>query len=42
MYKNNQQGLSKVKVDLSRLKHSFAKIDMEIDSVFEAHNCSQD
>lgn len=42
MYKNNQQGLSKVEVDLSRLKHSFAKIDMEMDSVFEAHNCSQD
>lgn len=42
MYKNNQQGLSKVEVDLSRLKNSFAKIDMEMDSVFEAQNCSKE
>ena len=42
MYKNNQQGLSRVKVELSRLKDSFAKIDREMDAVFDAQNCSRE
>lgn len=41
MYKNDKQGLSKVAVDLSKLKNSFKKIDREMDSVFAVHTDSQ-
>lgn len=37
MYKNNKQGLSKVAVDLSKLKRSFDKIDKEMDAIFDSN-----
>ena len=37
MYKNSEQGLSKTRIDLSKLKDSFKFIDKEMDNVFAEH-----